>query len=395
MNEKTKVFVTDAQQRKALAVVRGLAQRGFVVGTGDETRFQVAGYSRWCSQQVQYPSPRREPARFAAFLAQYLDQNGYDLLMPMDDASQQAVLMHRELFAPHMLPLMPSLEQFELAGDKAQLMSLAQQQGIMHPATWLIDDSKPLEEQLSGCPAHTVVRPRVSSGGRGIAVVSKKEELKKVYQRVSACYGPAMVQEYIMPGPKYDVALLYDRESRVIAHFAQRELRHFPLGTGPSTLQESVCRPDLVELAVQLLAPLRWQGIAEVEFMMSVENGREEPCLMEVNPRFWNSMFLATACGIDFSYALYCCSRDFPLEPITDYAVGRRCRWLWPGDLLHGLHMIGRGKTVPGFFGRKGEDIVDDIWDPEDPGPMFGLTMLIISSLFRPEMWRQFFFRAG
>jgi len=171
----------------------------------------------------------------------------------------------------------------------------------------------------------------------------------------------------------------------VVASFVQREVRCFPIPHGPSTVQESVHRPDLVDMAVRLLQAMNWRGLAEVEFMEDPRNGGA--VLMEVNPRFWASVHLAIVCGVDFPRLLYLLATGRTVPEVHDYPAGRRCRWLLPGDALHFLVNPERWKMKPGFFDFFDPNTVDDTLSLSDPGPTLGFALAALRYAFDREMW--------
>ena len=52
-----------------------------------------------------------------------------------------------------------------------------------------------------------------------------------------------------------------------------------------------------------MLAALRWHGVAMAEFKW--DEATDTFWLLEINGRFWGSLPLALACGVDFPYYLY------------------------------------------------------------------------------------------
>ncbi|MBW9234444.1 hypothetical protein JQK62_19705, partial [Leptospira santarosai] len=113
-----------------------------------------------------------------------------------------------------------------------------------------------------------------SSGSRGIRKVCNKEELVPLFMEVQKQYGEILIQEFIPLGDRFDVCLLYDAHHEVKASFVQKEIRHFPVDMGPSTVQESVMFHELIEQSKTLLNPLNWSGIVEVEYMMDARNNQ-------------------------------------------------------------------------------------------------------------------------
>ena len=85
-----------------------------------------------------------------------------------------------------------------------------------------------------------------------------------------------------------------------VAEFAHRRIRSLtPMG-GASVLGESVAKSykRCCDIGRQLVEGLRWTGPVMVEFKIDNRDGR--PKLIEINGRFWGSLPLAIASGIDF-----------------------------------------------------------------------------------------------
>lgn len=380
------VFVTDAQQRKTLAVIRSLGRRGIEVGAGEETRLATAFFSRYCRQRVVYPSPARQPAEFVTGLLAHLRRHRCRVLIPMDDDALMLVARHSAEFSALARVPVARHEVLLQARDKLLTLQLAAAVGIAHPRTLAVSAAADLAAVVRELGFPLILRPRESSGSRGFIRVDSEPGLTAAYARLQPAYGGLIAQEFIPPGEKYDVGLLLNSRSELRAAFVQKELRGYPLDMGPSTLQESVHRPDLVATALRLLQAMDWSGIAEVEFMVDPRDGR--PKLMEVNPRFWASLQLAVSAGVDFPYLLYRMALDGDVEPVLEYRAGVRCRWLLPGDLLHFLANPRRWHLEPGFFDFFARDTGYDIISPRDPGPVLGFFLAAARYLFDRRMWR-------
>jgi hypothetical protein len=64
-----------------------------------------------------------------------------------------------------------------------------------------------------------------------------------------------------------------------------------------------------------------------------------DPCLMEVNGRFWHSLELAVASGADFPHWWMRILEGRPIESPTDYREGLVVRWLW-GDVKRAMYTL-------------------------------------------------------
>ena len=192
-------------------------------------------------------------------------------------------------------------------------------------------------------------------------------------------------------GEALGVSLLFNKDAEPRALFVHKRLREYPLNGGPSTLRESVLRPEAAELGVRLLRALRWYGVAMVEFKVDPRDG--VPKLMEVNPKLWGSLSLAIASGVDFPALLYRLATEGDVPPVPDYRVGVRCRFLL-ADTLHFLANPGRFRLQPSFFRFGDAQTHGDIWDPRDPAPALGFWLVLLLRGWRPEVLRHAFRRS-
>lgn len=385
------VLLTDGLLRKTVAATRSLGSRGVPVHVAETTRLNPAAFSRYCTKKHLCPSPDGEEDGYAHWLAETMVGDGFDLLFPMDDGAMQAVQLHRELFPPSALSALPPADSYQIAADKGATVRLAQQCGIPVPRTAFPEHPGQVLSLARDFDGPIVVKPRFSSGSRGIRVVDRIEELDEVYRDVHADYPLPLLQSYIPAGERYDVCLLYDRGGQLKASFVQKEWRHFPLERGPSTLQESVHRPDLVEWALALMSALPWTGVVEVEFMIDPRD--QTPVLMEINPRFWNSVQAAILSGVDFPWLLYRMACGEAIETVHTYKTGVRCRSLLPGDVLHYVANPERFRLEPGFWRRPPEGGWDDLLSWRDPGPAIGFLLAACRYLFDRRRWKQLFDR--
>jgi len=396
------VLLTDGQQRKTLAAARSLGKQGKKVIVGETTRWATAAFSRYCRQGVVYPDPRVDPKGFWQKLREVIDGFGIETIFSMDDAVMDLVVERQNELEATCRLLLSAAEDYHLAADKGLALEQAQSLGIdcprsiQPPKDWVLKllqgENKLDLDKLGDFPL--VIKPRKSSGSRGIRYLMnnlKPEELQEVYEKVHQTYPFPLIQECIPPGTRHDVCLLYDASSRLKASFVQKEIRHFPPDRGPSTLQESVWRPDLVAKADAIMRSLNWKGIAEVEFMHDPRDGKDK--FMEINPRFWGSLHLAILAGVDFPWLYYRLIMGQALPELSRYQVGVRCRWLLPGDILHFLSNKDRWHLQPSFLAGKKEGVYDDIICGDDLMPVAGFFLAVLHYLPQRQMWRQIFKR--
>jgi len=377
------VLVTDGHWRKTLAVVRSLGRKGVHVTVGERTFLNTSFFSKYCSRRIVYPSPRRNPEEFIEFILKEIRKNHYECLFPMEEETLLLVAKYRSEISKYTYLLIPDLEKVEFVRDKGKLLRFAESHGIPIPKT-IYSLENPEPDMVQG-PA--VIKPRISSGSFGIAYVKKREDLIALYQGVHARYPFPLIQDWIPDGGgTFGLSALFDEASNVKAAFVHKKLRMYPVRGGPSTLREGVEYPQIMELGLSLLKSLNWVGVAMVEFKVDPRDGT--PKLMEVNPRFWGSLHLAIISGIDFPYLILRMARKERFPPFLHYAVGKRCRWLLFGDILHFLTNPNRFRLHPSFFHFFEPSTSYDIVSKEDPLPILGSMATFFTFLYDSEMKR-------
>jgi predicted ATP-grasp superfamily ATP-dependent carboligase len=385
------VLLTDGIQRKTLSVVRSLGRKGIQTVVGEKDSFSPAGCSRFCHQSFKYPDPETSRTDFFQTLLKQIDLTDCNVIFPMDDTTLSFIVTYRkELERKCLIPL-PDDKSILIASDKYETFLLAKSSNVDCPFSFMPSSIKELKKLSNQLQYPIVIKPRKSSGSRGIRVARSKDDLLHLYKEVHSSYPFPMIQEYIPQGERYDVCLLYDRNHKIKCSFIQKEIRHFPIEMGPSTVQESVVFPELLNCTKRLLEKLNWVGVVEVEFMIDARSGI--PKLMEINPRFWNSLELAIQCGVDFPHYLLKVAQNESFEGVFHYDIGKRTRWLIPGDILHFIANKNRLHMNPPFLAHKKNQLIDDSFLLMDPLPTIANLLACVRYGVKPKYWKMMFKR--
>jgi predicted ATP-grasp superfamily ATP-dependent carboligase len=340
------VFVTDGDQRPALAIVRALGRRGVRVIVGDDHPVTLAGSSRYSSRCVTYPSPYHDRDAFDRFLRRFVSREQIDVVMPVTDVTTHAVCAHQERLRRHCMLAVPPFPAFDLATNKARLLDYARRCGVPVPLTHVVDGRARLNEVIDRVRYPAVVKPvhsrmRTAEGWvLGTAHYAySRAELERLYEaHAYLASHPSLIQERIV-GSGVGMFALFD-QGRLVAEFSHRRLREKPPAGGASVLSESLpVDPRLREFAVRMLGPLGWHGVAMMEYKQDRRTG--ELVLMEVNGRFWGSLELAVDAGVDFPFLAFQLARGIRPAAPPAYRLGVKNRWLL-GDLDHLLLRLAR-----------------------------------------------------
>jgi predicted ATP-grasp superfamily ATP-dependent carboligase len=230
-----------------------------------------------------------------------------------------------------------------------------------------------------------IVKPRRSSGSRGVVKVATSTELRGKVNDITPRFGPVIIQEALpASGAPLGVGLIA-RQGTVLNAYAYRRLREFPVSGGPSTLRETIDAPELISHAERLMRALDWTGVAMVEFKIDERDG--VPRLLEINPRFWGSLELASVAGLNFPLMLYQVTRGQHVEPVKPQ-LGIRSRWLLPGDVAHFLANRRRFALKPSFFRFLDARTHYDEFKFDDIRGSLATVWCAGLSVFDPETWR-------
>jgi predicted ATP-grasp superfamily ATP-dependent carboligase len=293
-------------------------------------------------------------------------------------------------------------EEWELAGvriataspqtlirafDKSETLRLAVEVDVAVPPTRTpesIDEAIGAAQEL-GFPC--VVKSRFSNLWRGDGFypdhgpgyAADEPELRRLVQIHRQGDHWPIVQGFV-EGQGRGVFALYDRGSAV-AWFAHERLRDVrPSGSGSSLRKSTRLEPRLKEPAERLLDHMEWHGPAMVEFR---DPGHGPPVLMEVNGRFWGSLELARAAGVEFPALWLELAQGVRPTSTPEYRPGVVRRWLW-GDFKRVVHVLrgaprgypheypSRRDVLLEVLGRQPEGTRSETWSLDDPLPAIG-----------------------
>ena len=260
------VFVTDSDARQVLAIIRSLGKKGINVTTGDYKKLSIGFFSKYCDKKVLYPSPLKNPELFKKSLLRYVANNRVDVLIPVSSSVMYTVSRSLDIFSQYTSVPIPPYETVMKAVDKASTVKIAE--AIPRPKTYMPKKISEVYALAKKVDYPIVVKPRVSSGSRGLKYANNPAELLYYFETTAKKYGSPLVQEYIPGNEIYGVSALLNKESKPRAVFVHKRIRQFPITGGPSTYRVSVSKPSLAKLGLRLLGEMKWYGVAMVEFRL-------------------------------------------------------------------------------------------------------------------------------
>ncbi len=397
------VLVTDGENRSSLAVTRSLGRYGCKIIVTGHHKKNIASSSRYCVARYAVPSPLHDGLSYLAAMLDVLSDQKVDVLFPMTEPSVLLLAEYRDKLPEGTILACPALEKIRTVFDKFAIFRLAQEHGVAIPQTLFIynrNDFLTKKNNVHLFPV--VVKPAMSQVpvkdgflSTGVKYATDENELEKLYATESALDFPSMIQERVT-GPGTGLFTLF-QDNRHRAIFSHQRLREKPPSGGVSVVCESVALDEeMVEASQKLLAAVGWEGVAMVEFKRDVRDGRAK--LMEINGRFWGSLQLAIASGVDFPVLfLHQLTQSAQKRGLGEtYRTGLRMKWfLGTLDLLL-IRLCRKESTLnlpPGsgskstalyeFLKMRESNTVFDVIDRKDIGPFWSELQSYISALLK------------
>lgn len=363
----------------SLACLRSLGRRGVrTIGVAPSAD-APALHSRYCDEAVVVPSPEADLAGYGDALLSLAERPDVVTVVPLYEPDAYVLAKRRGEFAEHVATPWPTFETVRAVQDRHRLFRTAADAGVAIPATGLLDDWD--ADDWAAREGRTVVKPRytlVVEDGRvrypGVTVLDPGEEPD--YERLVAEMGHVpLVQAYVPGEFECGFFALFDR-GEAVATFQHRRVRSYTYAGGASVYRRSFRDPALTAEGMALLTALDWHGPAMVECKRDPRDGSYR--LVEVNPRFWGSLPLAVAAGVDFPGHYYDLATGGVAEPTFDYEVGVGCHVL-RGEASY-LHSVARyefdHRDRPSLLGATRDVLVSIAREPrfdylatDDPRP--------------------------
>lgn len=400
------VLITDGENRSALAMTRSLGRLGCrVVVAGSEVR-NLSSCSGYCQQAYRIENSTSAGTSYVQAISEIVSKEEIDIIFPMTEVSIYLLNAVKDRSVTYGNAVLACPPEPEMAGvsDKVALFQRAEDLGIAIPKTLYLRDASDLADRIGKINQYpVVVKPalsRVQQGGGfiagGVKYAHSENELKTLYATQEVLRYPSMIQEKIH-GPGTGLFSLFDK-NRHLALFSHQRLREKPPSGGVSVVCQSVeLDSEMVEAANRLLSAVGWKGVAMVEFKRDLRDGKAK--LMEINGRFWGSLQLAIACGVDFPALLldYHQGKDLKVS-LGEYRVGQKLKWFY-GTLDHFLirlknrsESLNLPKDAPSKWGAAVEffkiwekNTSFDVFDRGDLGPFWFESRAYIRQALRSK----------
>ena len=361
------LIIDHGLSRSALAGARGLARAGWTVGIGAPKR-SLAARSRASSRWHHVPAPELGLDEFVTAVREAIDQGGYDAVLGSDDQHTLALSERRDEI-PAAIGY-PAHEDVVRSVDKLDLTMAAAAAGLRAPSTAEAD-----AETVAAFDAPIIVKPRIHASFEARhqhahlepVLAGSRDEAQEAAAWMVREGGRPLFQERVR-GSLMAWSGVLDRDGRLLGCVQQEAERIWPSDVGISVRARTVpLDPALSDGCVSLLRGLNWFGLAELQFIRP-EDGRG-PMLIDLNGRFYGSLALALAAGVNLPAAWggVALGAEVAAEPAA--RVGVRYQWL-EGDLRRAYRERRHGRlrdlASTALYALRAKH---SVWQVTDPRP--------------------------
>ncbi len=384
-----KILITDSQTRGAVALIRYFGKLNEYVVAADGDKISTGFFSKFTSKKLVYPDPRFDENGFIQCLLEFVKQEKIDIIFPLADETTTALAKNISLFKNLVKIPITDYKRIMQASDKSLTCKLAEKIGVPTPKTFYPETIADIEK-VELFPV--ILKPKFSSGSRGIISCKDKTELLNKVKNISSNISDYIIQEFIPTKGKgnneYHWYGIYDWQSNPLGYGCFLNIRSYPLNSGPPTFKASVNSEKINSLALKILKKMKWQGPAQLDFR--IDSRDDTPKLLEINPRCWSSLPHSMEAGLDVPGTWYKLANNYPVQTQPPIKEGVESRWLLPGDILWFLSAPKTLQNIKDFFSFK--NIHFELIDKNDLKPIIGFFLASISYLFNKEK-RDFIFR--
>lgn len=316
--ETPAVVVPAIATGSSITAVRSLGRHGvrpLVLGNTDS----AVARSKYCSEVIEAPSPAEDLRGYRDALLGVTSRPRVKTVVPLREPDVYVLSKFREQFANRIATPWPDFETVQNVQDRYELLNRARSVGAPIPRTELLTEWPRTEETTVVKSRYAITESENGTQYSNVRVVSPGED-PAVEQTCDEMGHVPLAQEYIPGDVECGFFALCDSGTPVVT-FQHKRIRSYSYNGGASVFRKSTRIPELAELGSQLLSDLDWHGPAMVEFKYDPRD--ETYKLMEINPRFWGSLALPVAAGVDFPSLYYrLATGDTPEQPPYDTDIG-------------------------------------------------------------------------
>lgn len=378
---KKKVLILDGGAVHAMAIAECLKKSGYSVACICDDKNEYGYHSKFMDERFLGKDSHEEG--YAEWMLQFLKDHHFDVLIPTSDNAAEFMSFHKEDIQKLAGVLIPGRDIFRKGYDKNELMRICKRNGFPHPLTVdLLEINNFDRNEIINFPYPGLLKPNLTSGGRGMTLIRSLEELKKIYPKIRAQYGNCHLQRYIKPGGKQlKVQIMTDEKGNPAYSSVIWKQRYYPVHGGSSCCNVTIDNPEIAKICGNVLKTIGWVGFADFDLIEDPDS--KEFLIMEINPRIPACVRSVFKSGLDYATMIADMTVGNPMRDYM-YTPGKHLRHLG-FDVLWFLKSSHKFSTKPSWFKFFGKNLYYQDWIMGDFPAFFWGTWGNFKKQMNPE----------
>ncbi|MDO6507253.1 ATP-grasp domain-containing protein [Colwellia sp. 4_MG-2023] len=219
---------------------------------------------------------------FIEVLAQQVTELAIDILIPSVD--EELIIVGENLNKFTAKVLLPEVEFIRSMLDKLTSIEAIAGKGLVHPKTFLVNNSK-----LISFPQ--IIKPRTGRGSRGVSILNNSQEVQ-AYMVLNQAEPDEIISQELATGVEYTVLIAANMNSELKAIVPVKIEQKKGITIRAKTEQES----KVIAYCREFQNKFKATGVYNLQCILT-ENGQVIP--FEINPRISTTFCLGIAAGFD------------------------------------------------------------------------------------------------
>ncbi len=218
-------------------------------------------------------------------------ETGSEILLACSGKGTEFLIRHGADIPNTQLMHLPSLPAFQTANDKWSFHLAARSCDAGTPRTWPVGDFIPQPEMFP-----LLLKPSDQESGKGIVRLDSLQEFASYMRLLDAEPSNYIVQEFVRGG---DMGCsVFCQQGHILAVTVQRPIEHQNHGFVPAANLRFCRHEGAVAEVSKVVKHLNWTGVANFDLRIRASDGKV--MLLEMNPRFWASIYGSLRAGVNF-----------------------------------------------------------------------------------------------
>ena len=328
---KSKILLTDGNYKHTWAAARAIASSGYIVDVIGGNR-SISSKSKHVRKNV-FNINTLSNNNLNKFL-EIIKKEQYNIVLGIGASSIKFLSDNREQISKYVKLLLPPKQSLAICLDKIQTMKFASAHNICIPKTYLFKSMKDVNylKKVGNFPIIIKSADEVDKKIPTLYISSREDLNKNLIEKIFAFNSSFIAQERIFGRAEAFFAIY--KNGLLIDYMMHERMRENPITGGPSTKARSIYKQDLYTFGKLALDKLKWNGVAMVEFKRDTLGQLH---LLEINPKFWGSLDLALATGVNFPTLAVKIAAGKNVTPKKYHARKKVFQWPLDGDLELGV----------------------------------------------------------